>query len=224
MVWTKFRWCEQNFQECDQHLHGVNKIMTVCFFVLCNRHWFNRVPDPPPRDRLGVTYLPFAFSSDAGYADLPLALLGAPAVWSWKLMVWTKFRWCEQNFQECDQHLHGVNKIMTVWSWKLMVWTKFRWCEQNFQECDQHLHGVNKIMTVWSWKLMVWTNIFRCDQMLMVWWNDISVWTNVHFLEIVWSHRMVWCLHMFFPDEYNFTNRIRQCMLHAHPTVPTTHT
>ena len=28
---------------------------------------------------------------------------------------------------------------------------------------------------------------------------------------------------MFFPDEYNFTNRIRQCMLHAHPTVPTTH-
>ena len=28
--------------------------------------------------KLGVTYLPFAFSSDAGYADLPLALLGAP--------------------------------------------------------------------------------------------------------------------------------------------------
>ena len=25
-----------------------------------------------------MTYLPFAFSSDAGYADLPLALLGAP--------------------------------------------------------------------------------------------------------------------------------------------------
>jgi hypothetical protein len=28
--------------------------------------------------RLGVTYLPFALSSDASYADLPLALLGAP--------------------------------------------------------------------------------------------------------------------------------------------------
>ena len=27
---------------------------------------------------LGVTYLPPTFSSDAGYADLPLALLGAP--------------------------------------------------------------------------------------------------------------------------------------------------
>ena len=27
---------------------------------------------------LGVTYLPFTISSDAGYADLPLALLGAP--------------------------------------------------------------------------------------------------------------------------------------------------
>ena len=35
----------------------------------------------------------------------------------------------------------------------------------------------------------------------MVWWNDISVWTNVHFLEIVWSHRMVWSMHMFFSDE-----------------------
>jgi hypothetical protein len=27
---------------------------------------------------LGVTYLPLAFGSDASYADLPLALLGAP--------------------------------------------------------------------------------------------------------------------------------------------------
>ena len=52
--------------------------MFVCFFVLCNRHRFNRVPGAPPRDGLGVTYLPSAFSSDAGYADLPLALLGAP--------------------------------------------------------------------------------------------------------------------------------------------------
>ena len=32
----------------------------------------------PPRDGLGVTYLPSTISSDAGYADLPLALLGAP--------------------------------------------------------------------------------------------------------------------------------------------------
>ena len=31
-----------------------------------------------PRDGLGVTYLPFTISSDSGYADLPLALLGAP--------------------------------------------------------------------------------------------------------------------------------------------------
>ena len=27
---------------------------------------------------MGVTYLPFTISSDAGYADLPLLLLGAP--------------------------------------------------------------------------------------------------------------------------------------------------
>ena len=30
------------------------------------------------RYEMGVTYLPFTVSSDAGYADLPLALLGAP--------------------------------------------------------------------------------------------------------------------------------------------------
>ena len=39
----------------------------MCFFVLCNRHWFNGIPGPPPRDGLGVTYLHFAFSSDDGY-------------------------------------------------------------------------------------------------------------------------------------------------------------
>ena len=32
----------------------------VCFFVLCNRHWFNRAPGPDPRGtEMGVTYLPF---------------------------------------------------------------------------------------------------------------------------------------------------------------------
>jgi hypothetical protein len=49
------------------------------FYVI--DHWFNirprariRVTELP----VGVTYLPFTFSSDAGYANLPLALLGAP--------------------------------------------------------------------------------------------------------------------------------------------------
>ena len=51
----------------------------MCFFVLCNRHWFNKAPGPDPRGtELGVAYLPSTISSDAGYADLPLALLGAP--------------------------------------------------------------------------------------------------------------------------------------------------
>ena len=51
----------------------------LCFFVLCNRHWFNKDPGPDPRGtELGVTYLPSTISSDAGYADLPLPLLGAP--------------------------------------------------------------------------------------------------------------------------------------------------
>ena len=52
--------------------------LAVFFFISCNRHRFNRVPGAPPRDGLGVTYLPSTISSDAGYADLPLALLGAP--------------------------------------------------------------------------------------------------------------------------------------------------
>ena len=52
---------------------------SVCFFVLCNRHWFNKDPGPDPRGtEMGVTYLPSTISSDAGYADLPLPLLGAP--------------------------------------------------------------------------------------------------------------------------------------------------
>ncbi len=52
---------------------------SVCFFVLCNRHWFNKVPGPDPRGtEMEVTYLPFSFSSDASCADLPLPLLGAP--------------------------------------------------------------------------------------------------------------------------------------------------
>jgi len=64
----------------SRHTEKLRRYSVSLFCV--NRHWFrfNRVPDPPPRDRLGVTYLPSAFSlrSDAGYADLPLALLGSP--------------------------------------------------------------------------------------------------------------------------------------------------
>ena len=42
---------------------------SVCFFVLCNRHWFNKAPGPDPRGtEMGVTYLPFALA-DAGYAE-----------------------------------------------------------------------------------------------------------------------------------------------------------
>ena len=48
---------------------------TVCFFVSCNRQWFNRVPaGGEPADCLSTLH-PY---SDAGCADLPLTLLGAP--------------------------------------------------------------------------------------------------------------------------------------------------
>ena len=57
--------------------HGV--CVSVCFFVLCNRHWFDKAPGPDPRGtELEVTYLPSAFNSDASCADLPVPLLGAP--------------------------------------------------------------------------------------------------------------------------------------------------
>jgi len=51
----------------------------VCFFVLCNRHWFNKTPGPDSRGtELGVTYLPSAFSSDANCANLP-TVIGCPS-------------------------------------------------------------------------------------------------------------------------------------------------
>jgi hypothetical protein len=37
--------------------------MNVCFFVLCNRHWFNKALGPDPRGtEMGVTYLPSALA------------------------------------------------------------------------------------------------------------------------------------------------------------------
>ncbi len=49
---------------------GMEDMCVLCFFVLCNRHWFNKAPGPDPRGtELGVAYLPSALSSDAGYAD-----------------------------------------------------------------------------------------------------------------------------------------------------------
>ena len=85
-------------------------------------------------------------------------------------MVWTKFKWCEQNFQECDQHLHGVNKIMTVWSWKLMVWTQLFQCDFENRWCEQNLDGVNKIFKSVINIFMVWTKLWRCD--LENWWCE----------------------------------------------------
>jgi len=48
-----------------------------CVFLCFNRHWFNKARILGGTE-LGVTYLPSTISSDAGYADLPLPLLGAP--------------------------------------------------------------------------------------------------------------------------------------------------
>ena len=49
---------------------------SVCFFVLCNRHWFNKAPGPDPR---GPSWgLPIYPSLLAQTLDLPLPLLGAP--------------------------------------------------------------------------------------------------------------------------------------------------
>ena len=49
--------------------------VTVCFFVLCKRHRFNKVPGSHRGDVLCITP---HLNSDAGYAVVPLTLLGAP--------------------------------------------------------------------------------------------------------------------------------------------------
>jgi len=50
----------------NQHTRSV----CVCFFVLCNRHWFNKAPGPDPRGtEMGVTYLPFALAQTL---DMPI--------------------------------------------------------------------------------------------------------------------------------------------------------
>ena len=46
---------------------------------------------------LGVTYLPFTISSDAGYADLPLALLGAPVDIGALIKTWVTVSWQGQD-------------------------------------------------------------------------------------------------------------------------------
>ena len=84
--------CELGFKK----FNGINSEL-VCVSLFYVRHRFNRVPDPPPRDRLGVTYLPFAFSSDAGYADLPLALLGAPVDIGALVKTWVTVSWQGQD-------------------------------------------------------------------------------------------------------------------------------
>jgi hypothetical protein len=54
----------------------MNDLLIVCvslFYVIDTGSIGSRA-----RIEMGVTYLPFTVSSDAGYADLPLPLLGAP--------------------------------------------------------------------------------------------------------------------------------------------------
>ena len=60
---------------------------------------------------LGVTYLPSAFSSDAGYADLPLALLGAPVSIGALIKTWVTVSWQGQ-----DRDWHACSEASTVMS------------------------------------------------------------------------------------------------------------
>ena len=70
-------------------LSHISVCVFVCFFVLCNRHWFNRVPGP---NRDGGYLSTLRPCSDAGYADLrlPLPLLGAPVSIEAAALWWTK--------------------------------------------------------------------------------------------------------------------------------------
>ena len=74
--------------------HVIFEIVLVCFFVLCNRHWFNRVPGP---NRDGGYLSTLRFCSDASYADLPLALLGAPVDIGALVKTWVTVSWQGQD-------------------------------------------------------------------------------------------------------------------------------
>jgi len=79
------------------------------FYVIDTGSIGSRIP--PPRDRLGVTYLPFAFNSDAGYADLPLSLLGAP------VSIWDLVKtWVTVSWQGQDRDWHACSEVSTVMS------------------------------------------------------------------------------------------------------------
>ena len=51
-------------------------VITVCFFVLCNQHWFNRVPGA----NLGVACLPFTLTLTLTVPMYP------PGLWLWSLV------------------------------------------------------------------------------------------------------------------------------------------
>ena len=108
-----------------------------------------------------------------------------------------------------------------VWTKNLMVWIKSEQCEQNiygvikkFDGVIKKFDGVNKILTVW-------TKHIRCDQKLDGVIKTFLVWSNVHFLEIVWSHRVVWSFHMFFPDDIATQTSQTNCASgnQSHPRV-----
>ena len=71
-------------------------------------------------------------------------------------------------------------KSLVVWTTPFLNVNTMWWCEPNLDGVNQNFDGVIE---------MKWTKFWRCDQILVVWSKKFSVWTNVHFLEIVWSHR-----------------------------------
>ena len=202
-------WCAQNLDGVKQLFKSVNNILMVCT-KLCRCDPENRWCD---QNLDGVKQI---------FKSVNNILMVCTKLWrcdlkNWwcdqMLMVWNKFskvwttsQWCEQNYAGVILKIDGVIKIYIVWTKFSRVWSTSWWCEQNYDSVILKIDGVNKF--------------FRCDQMLMVWWNDILVWTNVHFLEIVWSHRMVWCLHMFFPDVVLRTEDMWQRYNQLSPVFP----
>ena len=69
--------CSGDFPTVEATLsqHPSRLWLKPCFFVLCKRHWINRVPGAHRGDSSVYT---LHLNSDAGYAVVPLTLLGAP--------------------------------------------------------------------------------------------------------------------------------------------------
>ncbi len=90
-----------------------NRYIAVTKFCFCKnnkRLIINRVPDPPPRDRLGVTYLPFTISSDSVDQTLAMPIYPVFSVCS---------VYYQPNSSRRGNHCHGPQRAALSGLWAI---------------------------------------------------------------------------------------------------------